>query len=115
MRIIITLILVIFQISLSFSQTKDTIYFDEELGNINKLTFTQKLGSSIYYAVTYNTNSTVYHELRFTHLFSKLSPIHKQQLFSILYQRNKIDTTKSILIHYQEVLKSINDFPKKIL
>ncbi|NER18498.1 hypothetical protein [Spongiivirga citrea] len=96
----------------SFSQKKK-IYFDESGKKVSSLIFDQKLYSSIYYGVNYHTKDYDVSTLYLNYYIGKIDSIKKHQLFSLLSQRNQIDTTKTILIHYKDSLKSIASFPEK--
>ncbi len=97
----------------SRTQAKDTIYLDENDKIIDKRLFNFKFDSSIYYGLRFENDSIVVDKLRFSHLFGKLEETRKKQLFKLFASRNHVDTTKIILIHYQDTLKRIVDFPKE--
>lgn len=108
--IITLLVLVVF--SKVFAQ-RDTIYADENGSKISKSFFYEKMNAPLYTGFRYETDTLVLEKIKFSHYFGKLSPVKKNQLFQLLSLRNKIDTTKTLLIHYQDTLKAIHEFPKK--
>ena len=98
---------------LYLTYAKDTIYADENNNIIDKHLFNFKFDSSIYYGFRFETDKIVVLRLRFSHLFGTLETTKKEQLFKLLASRNHVDTTKIMLIHYQDTLKRIVDFPKE--
>lgn len=92
---------------------KDTIYADENDDVIDKRLFNYKFNSTIYYGFRFETDSVVLEKLRLSHLFGTLEATKKEQLFKFLTSRNHVDTTKIMVIHYQDTLKRITDFPKE--
>ncbi len=110
-RLVIFSFIILSNISLA-QKVKDTIYLDENNTIINKFRFTQKLNSTIYYGLTFDSDTIVYQKIRFSYFFGKIDPLKKQQLFKYLSARNGVDTTKMIAIHYEDTLKPASDFPK---
>lgn len=98
---------------LFLKHSKDTVYADENDKIIDKRLFNYKINSSLYYGYQFETDKAVLLRLRFSHLFGKLDPTYKHQLFKLFASRNHVDTTKIMLIHYQDTLKKITDFPKE--
>jgi hypothetical protein len=97
----------------SYSQVKKkTIYLNENYTEITKREHHKKLKSKIYHSLTYDLDSLVYKKLRLSHFFGKLDKLKKQQLFKLLYVRNSIDTTKTLVFHYKDTLKLKSEFPK---
>lgn len=100
--------------NLSFSQhAVNDVYLDETNKIIDERTFELKALSSVYYSMDFIFENRKYHKLRFEYFLGKIPDTKKSQLFKLLYQRHKIDTTKLLLIHYTDTLKSIDQFPKK--
>ncbi len=95
-----------------FSQL-DTIYADENDKIVSKQIFFQKFNSKIYHALSFKTDTVVLQKLRFSHYFGKLNSTTKNQFFKLLSKKHEIDTTKTLIIHYLDTLKSIDEFPKK--
>ncbi|MFY0715093.1 hypothetical protein J1D01_15585 [Seonamhaeicola sp. NFXS20] len=95
-----------------FSQV-DTLYFDIDDKEIDKVSFKDKLRSKFYGGVRYSTDTLVVQELIPNYVFGKLSPNLKSQLFKMLSSRNNIDTLKTLLIYYKDTLISRNEFPKR--
>lgn len=92
---------------------KDTIYSDENNQIIDKRVFNFKSNSSLYYGIRFEYDTIVLKRLRFSYLFGKLEESNKNQLFKLLAKRNAVDTTKLIVIHYSDTLKSLKEFPEK--
>ena len=95
-----------------YGQEKKELYLDESKIEITKRTFNKKLRSKIYYGQRYVNDSIVYNILYFSYYMDRLKRQEKEQLFKLLAQRNNVDTTKSILIHYENILEPIDNFPK---
>jgi len=92
---------------------KDTLYSDVEYFNISKKQHNIKLKSNLFSSLRYENDTLVLHRLRHSYLFGKLDSIKRNQLFLLFSNRNKIDTTKIMVIHYQDTLKKISEFPEK--
>ncbi|WP_179352537.1 hypothetical protein [Winogradskyella vidalii] len=92
---------------------KDTIYSDVEYFNISKKAHNTKLKSKLFSSVKYENDTLVLYRLRQSYLFGELDELKKNQLFLLFSNRNKIDTTKIMVIHYQDTLKKISEFPKE--
>ncbi|WP_299334496.1 hypothetical protein [uncultured Psychroserpens sp.] len=99
--------------SFKYTVEKDSIFLDEYDNAIDKRLFDFKLKSTLFYSLTMSNDTLVLNKLRFSHLFGELETPKKQQLFKFLSQRNNVDTTKVMIIHYQDTLKKINEFPEK--
>lgn len=91
----------------------DTIYLDESDKFISKTIFENKIGSTIYHGLKFETDTLVLNKVRFSYYFGELSPSVKTQLFQLLNKRHQIDTTKTLIIHYQDTLKPLEQFPKR--
>lgn len=107
----IFIILIGFQYFNLYSQIKKTLYVNEDFKEISKLEFDKKHNSSIYGTKTYDLDTIVYKSTFLRYYMGKLEKTKKKQLYSLLVQRNNVDTTKSILIHYKDTLKTIGSFP----
>lgn len=72
------------------------------------------MNSPLYYVLIYKNekNKIVTLKARPSYFFGTIEKVKKQQLFKLLAQRNNVDTTKTIVIHYQDTLKRIDEFPK---
>jgi hypothetical protein len=88
------------------------LYLDEGKIEIDKRTYNKKLRSDLYYGQRYTNDSIVYNVLYLSYYIDKIKKPQKEQLFKLLAQRNHVDTTRSMLIHYENTLKAIEDFPK---
>ncbi len=97
----------------NYAQEKTQIYVDENLNKISKSVFTKKLNSPLYYAYSYDSDSLVVKRVFLKYFMGNLPKSKRHQLFSLLKQRNAVDTTKSILIHYNDTLKAKKSFPIK--
>lgn len=91
----------------------DTIYADENDHYISKDEFHRKVNSSIYYGVRFNTDTLVLQKIRFRYYLGSLPTTVKTQLFKLINKRHQIDTTKTLIIHYIDTLKSVDEFPKR--
>lgn len=96
-----------------YRYSKDTIYEDENGNSIDKRLFNYKFDSSIYHGYKFEEDKNVLLKLRLSYLFGELESTKKVQLFKLLASRNNIDTTKIMVIHYEDTLKRIVDFPKE--
>ncbi len=92
---------------------KDTIYSDVQYYNISKKRHDTKLDSKLFSSLKFENDTLVLYRLRYSHLFGTLDKVKRHQLFLIFSERNKIDTTKIMVIHYQDTLKQISEFPDK--
>lgn len=90
----------------------DTLYLDENDKYISKDNFYKKAESEIYGATRYVTDTLVIGKLEFNYFFSELSGETKSQLFKLFAIRHQIDTAKTLIIHYEEVLKNKLEYPK---
>ncbi|MEM5564473.1 hypothetical protein WNY78_05140 [Psychroserpens sp. AS72] len=96
-----------------YKYQKDTLFLNETNQPIIKKSFNLKLDSPLFSSLRFENDTLVLYKLRFSHLFGKLKISQKHQLFSLLNSRNNVDTTKVMIIHYQDSLKPINEFAKK--
>ena len=91
----------------------DTLYLDESDRLITKTIFQHKTGSPLYHGLRFDTDTLVLNKVRFNYYFGKLTPSVKTQFFKLLNKRHQIDTTKTLIIHYQDTLKTQDQFPEK--
>ena len=108
----IVTLLFFFSITGKILAQADTIYSDENNKLISKVEFNRKMNSEVFHGLRYETDTIVLNKLRFNYYFGELDPIVKTQLFKLLNKRHQIDTTKTLIIHYLDTLKSIEEFPK---
>lgn len=106
------LIFILFSSLKTFAQV-DTVYVDEGDKYISKDVFQKKGESYIYRGVRYATDTLVLNKLYKNCFFGKLTPTVNNQLFKQLSNRYKIDTTKILIIHYNDSLKSSSHYIKK--
>lgn len=102
-----------FTCSVSIYGQLDTIYADESNHYISKDEFYKKVNSSIYYGLRFDTDTLVLQKIRFRYYLGSLPITIKSQLFKLLNRRHQIDTTKTLVIHYTDTLKSAEEFPKR--
>lgn len=95
-----------------YAQKKTDIYVDENLKYISETQFCKKKESPLYYGFNYSTKDTLLSRLFLSYDMGKLNKKSKNQLFSLLSQRNNVDTTRRILIHYRDTLFSKNNYPR---
>ena len=111
MRIIF---IMFFVVTTCFSQKKEkTIYVDENYLVISKKLHKKRLKSEIYHSLSYDLDTIKYEKLRLSYFFGKFEKIKKQQLFKLLFLRNGIDTTKTLVFHYSDTLKAKYLFTKR--
>lgn len=91
----------------------DTIYVDERDHYISKDEFYKKIDSPIYYGLKFDTDTLVLQKIRFKYYLGKLPITVKSQLHKLLNKRHQIDTTKTLVIHYIDTLKSPREFAKR--
>ena len=107
------LYLLFFVLSLGLHAQKDTIYADENDFPISKEIFNKKLSAPIYYGLRFDTDTLVLQKIKLRYDFGEITPNTKHQLFKLLNKRHQIDTTKTLVIHYQDTLKAMSEFPKQ--
>lgn len=112
MKIIFYLLLFVVLVPSANGQARKELYLDEGKIEISKRIYNKKLRSDLYYGQRYANDSLIYNVLYLSYYFDKIKKPQKEQLFKLLVQRNKVDTTKTILIHYENILKPIDEFPK---
>lgn len=106
--------LLFFIVTTCFSQKKkESVYLDESYNVITKKQYNKRLNSEIYHSLNYDLDTIKYKKLRLSHFFGKLEGVKKQQLFKLLYLRNGVDTTKTLVFHYNDTLKAKKYFPEK--
>jgi hypothetical protein len=88
-------------------------FLDENYEIITEASFNKKNNSTLYYSKRLITDSVTYDRLSFKYYLGVLDKKLNEQLFSILKQRNNVDTTKTIIIHYKDTLPPVSSFPKK--
>lgn len=93
-------------------KSRDTVFLDETDKVTTKSTYIAKLETPLFVSVWFENDTLILYKLRFSHLFGKLKDENKNQLFKLLSSRNKVDTTKIMIIHYQDSLKKESLFPK---
>jgi hypothetical protein len=96
----------------AFGQTRDTLWVDEGYVVISRAQFEKKLRSKLYYSREYDLDTAFVQKLFLKYYLGRLEPQKKEQLYSILAQRNQMDTTQTMLIHYLDTLKSRDSYPK---
>ncbi|SFD31710.1 hypothetical protein SAMN04487987_10993 [Algibacter pectinivorans] len=96
----------------AFSQS-DTIYLDELDNPVSKIKFYTKEQSSIYSGTRYSSDTLVLQTLRLNYMYDKMPLISKERLFNFLSSNYKLDTTKTIVIHYTNTLKNPKDYPNR--
>lgn len=96
-----------------FSQKKKKVYLSEKFEIITKRYYNKMFNSKLYHSISYDLDTIVYKKLRLNYFFGQLDKDNRGQLFKLLYSRNKIDTTKTLMFHYKDTLKSKKQFPKK--
>jgi hypothetical protein len=99
--------------SISMHGQSDTIYLDEKDHYISKDAFYRKMNSSIYYGMRFDMDTIVLEKIRFKYYLGSLPLTLKSQLHKILHKRHQIDTTKTLVIHYIDTLKSAAEFAKR--
>ena len=99
----------------AYGQTRDTLYVDEGYVTLERTEFDNKLDSDLYYQIIYDLDSVLLKKLFLNYYLGRLQPKKKSQLFGLLTQRNQMDTTQTMLIHYQDTLKRKEFYPKKSL
>lgn len=92
---------------------QDTIYVDEKDHYISKDAFYKKMNSSIYYGLRFDMDTVMLQKIRFKYYLGSLLPTVKSQLHKLLNKRHQIDTTKTLVIHYTDTLKSATEFAKR--
>lgn len=97
----------------SHAQTRDTIFADEGYVLINRGKFESKLRSKLYYDLEYDLDTVILKKLFLRYYLGQLDSLKKQQLYGILAQRNKVDTTQTMVIHYLDTLKRRDSYPRK--
>ena len=105
--------LVLFVLSVGVYGQRDTIYVDENDKPISKEIFNNKLNSPIYSGLRFDADTLILQKIEFKYNFGNITPSVKNQLFKLLNKRHQIDTTKTLVIHYQDTLRAKSDFPKE--
>ncbi|MGA9238370.1 hypothetical protein, partial [Robiginitalea sp.] len=96
----------------AYGQTRDTLYVDEGYISIDEYAFKKKIHSKLYYERLYDLDTILLKKLFLKYYLGELKPATKNQLFGLLAQRNEVDTTKIIFIHYQDTLKTRDSYPR---
>ena len=94
-------------------QSRDTIFADEGYVLIDRNKFETKLRSELYYDQEYDLDTVILRKLFLKYYLGRLEPLKKEQLYGILAQRNRVDTSQIMLIHYLDTLKRRDSYPKK--
>lgn len=108
----IVLIFFIFGTLKTFAQP-DTVYVDEYNNYISKKYFYKKANSSVFKGLRYSTDTLILEKIKPQYLFGKLLQPVNSQLSKLFFTRHNIDTTKTLIIHYYDTLKTENEYPKK--
>lgn len=87
-------------------------YFDLSQSEVGKITFFEKSKKDYIHFVSYEYQDTLYFQLQLSYYFAKLTDHKKKLLFNYLARDHKVDTSKIMIIHYADSLKSIKNFPK---
>lgn len=90
----------------------DTVYVNEHNKIITKSLFYKKVESDIFNGLQFKTDSVLLKKIRFNYFFGSLEKSTKTQIFKFLNKKHQIDTSKTMIIHYRDTLKSIGEFPK---
>jgi hypothetical protein len=97
----------------AYGQSRDTLYVDEGYVSIDEFAFKKKIHSKLYYERLYDLDTILLKKLFLKYFLGELKPATKDQLFGLLAQRNDVDTTKIIFIHYQDTLKARDSYPRE--
>lgn len=111
-RYSIYIVLFLVLVTSANGQVRKELFLDEGKIEISKRIYNKKVRSGLYYGQRYANDSIIYNVLYLSYYFDKIKRRPKEQLFKLLAQRNNVDTTKTILIHYENELKGIEEFPK---
>ena len=95
------------------AQNKKIAFLDENYQPISEEVFDKKNNSTVYRSIQLMTDSVIYKRVAFKYYLGTLEEKSKQQLYNLLSQRNGVDTTKTIIIHYRDTLPPISSFPKR--
>ncbi|TXD84829.1 hypothetical protein ESY86_03805 [Subsaximicrobium wynnwilliamsii] len=124
MRLIFLLIILFFSKQIVFAQveehqvsyttaSKDTLRVDRSNQPIAKKAYDYKLDSSLFSVLRFENDSLVLYKLRLSYMFGNLVPETKTQLYQLLHSKNQVDTSRVMVIHYQDTLRAISYFPEK--
>ncbi len=94
------------------SAQQDTLYFDENENRISKEFFYEKSSLSFCKGVRYSTDSLVIEEIKINYLYGELESVQRKSFFQLISSRYNMDTTKTMVIHYTQILKKKEDYPK---
>lgn len=106
-------VLFIFFMSLNFYAQRDVTYVNEHNENISKAVFYNKIKTLPFYGLRYSVDTLVLQKVKMAYYFGTLTNETKSQLFQLFAKRHQIDTTKALIIHYSDTLKSVKEFPKR--
>ncbi|MFV0566220.1 MAG: hypothetical protein ACK5NB_10350 [Flavobacteriaceae bacterium] len=110
-KVLITLF-ACFKVFSVFAQM-DTLRVDENNRPISKYNFYKKEKSPLYSGFRFSTDTLIIEKLRYNYFFGKIESPKKEQILKLFSKRHQIDTSKTLVIHYLDTLKSINDYPKR--
>lgn len=99
--------------SLNMYAQVDTLYYNVEGNQVNKLVYNTKVKTNFYHGVRYTTDTLVVEKIVPNYYYDKLNAVTKSQLYKLFSSRYNIDTTKTLSICYVDTLKHKSELPNK--
>lgn len=93
-------------------EEKVKMYYDEIGNPISKKLYDKKLSSPIFHAINFDLRDTIHNKNQWSYYLGKLEPSEKSTLSKSFEKHQEIDTSKIIVIHYEDTLKSPKSFSK---
>ena len=101
-------------LSFSLNSQSKIVYVNEVNKIISQSEFNSKINSPIYQGLKFPLNdSIIIKKIRFKYFFGSLNSKKKKQLFQLLSKRHNVDTSKIMVLHYDDTLKLKSSFPKR--
>lgn len=86
-------------------------YFDWDLNEISKDVFLTKLQTDQYQSINLQSDTIQSYKLRRKEVFGQLDSLTNSQLRMSLFKFYKVDTTKTLFIHYMDTLPVVANMP----
>lgn len=86
-------------------------YFDRDLNEISKDVFLTKLKTDQYQSISLQSDTIQSYKLRRKEIFGKLDSLTNSQLRMSLFRFYKVDTAKTLFIHYMDTLTVVANMP----
>lgn len=95
-----------------FSQEDTFVFLDVNSNALNYPEYQSKLKLDVFAEVVFSVDTLNFKKLIYNEFFGKIDSVKKSQLNKLMYHRYQIDSTKTWVIRYRDLLPDIATLPK---